>query len=219
MMPWFMIRQIIVRRFVIDLMLKTIRLGLSSILFLVCPTMSIAVADLIIPSMKFELRSPDITHDKPMSNVHVYNGFGCTGENQSPALSWRSPPSGTKSFALMVHDPDAPTGGAGWWHWIVYDIPPTTRALPRGAGRMDQTKMVKGAVQVKTDYGQRGWGGPCPPQGAPAHRYVFTLYALGVANIDVPQAASPSQVGFLVNQNAIGKTKLVATYKRGESGK
>src|SRR5690606_34598924 len=72
-------------------------------------------------AVAFELTSPDIDPGEPIAHRHVFNGFGCKGENVSPALAWSAPPDGTKSFALLVHDPDAPTGGAGWWHWVVYN--------------------------------------------------------------------------------------------------
>jgi phosphatidylethanolamine-binding protein (PEBP) family uncharacterized protein len=87
-------------------------------------------------SGKFTLTSPDI---KPMAfikNEQVFNGFGCSGKNISPALAWKNPPAGTKSFALMVYDPDAPTG-SGWWHWIIYNIPADINSLPEGAGTPD----------------------------------------------------------------------------------
>ena len=87
------------------------------------------------PAMAFELRSPDIMPGGGrIADTFVYNGFGCAGGNLSPALAWRDPPPGTKSFAVLVHDPDAPTGGAGFWHWVVYDIPAHVTGLPQGAG-------------------------------------------------------------------------------------
>jgi Raf kinase inhibitor-like YbhB/YbcL family protein len=124
----------------------------------------------------FTLTSPDIAPGKPMHEAQVFNGFGCSGANISPALSWQNAPAGTRSFALMVHDPDAPTG-SGWWHWIVYDIPPGTATLAANAGKPGSGQMPAGAIQATTDFGSRGYGGPCPPPGKP-HRYVFRLHAL-----------------------------------------
>ena len=82
---------------------------------------------------KFSLTSTDFTEGSTIANAQVFNEFGCKGGNVSPALAWSGAPAGTQSFALLMHDPDAPTG-SGWWHWIVYDIPPGTAALPVGAG-------------------------------------------------------------------------------------
>ncbi|MFP5406637.1 MAG: YbhB/YbcL family Raf kinase inhibitor-like protein, partial [Gammaproteobacteria bacterium] len=148
-------------------------------------------------SFAFDLTSEDIEPNGTVANKFVYDGFGCSGENVSPALHWKAAPPGTKSFALMVHDPDAPTGGAGWWHWVVYDLPASTHSLPEGAGSADGSKLPSGAVQQKTDFGVPGWGGPCPPAGDKPHRYHFTIYALKVEKLDVPPGATASLVGFM----------------------
>jgi Raf kinase inhibitor-like YbhB/YbcL family protein len=130
----------------------------------------------------------------------------------SPALEWTDPPAGTKSFALMVHDPDAPTGGSGFWHWVVYNIPADTKSLPAGAGKADGSALPKGAVQGNTDIGKPGYVGPCPPEGSPTHHYNFTLYALKVDKLDIPAGSTAAFVGFNVNANALGKAKLSGTY-------
>ena len=162
----------------------------------------------------FQLSSPDVGARAPIGNRFVFKGFGCEGENVSPALAWKVPPAGTKSFAVLVHDPDAPTGGAGWWHGVVYNLPASTTSLPQGAGAADGSKLPAGAAQQKTDFGAPGWGGPCPPVGDKPHRYVFTVYALKVEKLDIPEGASASLVGFMVNANAIGKATLVGKYGR-----
>lgn len=162
----------------------------------------------------FELSSSDLKPKATIADRHVYNGFGCTGDNLSPALSWKNAPKGTKSFALLVHDPDAPTGGAGWWHWVVYDLPASTTSLAQNAGAVDGKNLPEGAAQQPTDFGVPGWGGPCPPVGDKPHRYVFTVYALKVDKLEVPLGATASLVGFLVNANAIGKASLTARYGR-----
>ncbi|MFZ0845311.1 MAG: YbhB/YbcL family Raf kinase inhibitor-like protein [Pseudolabrys sp.] len=168
----------------------------------------------------FELSSPDVGANIPFSNKFVFNGLGCKGENLSPALTWKYPPEGTKSFALMVHDPDAPTGGAGIWHWVVINIPATTTGLEQGAGTGDGAKLPSGAKQINNDYfgmtGNPGWGGPCPPKGAKAHDYNFTLYALKVETLKPPPTATASQVGFIINLNAIGKAKMTVPFGRTE---
>src|SRR5262249_40382292 len=139
------------------------------------------------------LTSPDVANGKQMANEQVLNGFGCMGGNVSPALSWTGAPAGTKSFALTLYDPDAPTG-SGWWHWAVVDIPATSRGLPKGGGKSAPSKL-DGGRQTRPDFGQAGYGGPCPPPGKP-HRYVFSLYALDIDKMDVPDDASGAFVGF-----------------------
>lgn len=162
----------------------------------------------------FELKSPDISVDKPIGMKFVFNDFGCAGENLSPELVWSDPPAGAKSFAVLVHDPDAPTGGAGWWHWAVADIPASARGLPQGAGDASGKKLPTGARQFENDYGDAAYGGPCPPPGHGAHRYNFTVYALGVEKLDVPARAKASVVGFTVNHNALAKATLTSRFGR-----
>jgi len=162
----------------------------------------------------FTLSSADIKANGSISNKHVFKGFGCEGDNVSPALAWSGAPKGTKSFALLVHDPDAPTGGAGWWHWVAYNIPADATAVAQGAGAADGANLPKGTVQGKTDFGAPGWGGPCPPVGHGSHHYNFTLHALKVDKLDIPDGATASLVGYMVNANSIGKAKLTGRYGR-----
>ena len=162
----------------------------------------------------FRLTSTDIKPNGEIANKFVYQGFGCHGDNVSPALAWSGAPAGTKSYALLVHDPDAPTGGAGWWHWIVYNLPATANSIAQGAGTADGAALPKGAAQGKTDFGSMGWGGPCPPVGHGKHHYQFTLYALKVDKLDVPDGASAALIGYTANANALGKAQLTGLYGR-----
>jgi len=168
---------------------------------------------LVAGAADFKLASAELTPGGRFETRHVYNGFGCSGGNVSPALSWSGAPPGTKSFALTVYDPDAPTG-SGWWHWVLFDIPATTTALAAGAGDPSGAKAPKGAVQTTTDFGKAGFGGPCPPQGDKPHRYVFTLYALKVDKLGADPAATAAMVGFMLNANAIEKTSFTVYYGR-----
>jgi len=162
---------------------------------------------------RFKLVSPDIRPNGPIAMEQVFNGFGCSGQNVSPALKWSGAPEDTKSFALLVHDPDAPTGGAGWWHWLVVNIPASAMQLGKDAGKADGANLPFGCAQIDTDFGGPGWGGPCPPAGDKPHRYNFTLYALKVDSLDV-SGASASFVGYMINANAIGKAKLTGKFGR-----
>lgn len=160
----------------------------------------------------FKIESPSVAANGKISNEHVYNGFGCSGKNISPALRWSGAPSGTKSFAVTVYDPDAPTG-SGWWHWVIFNIPGTALELPEGAGNAGGKPPV-GAVQGRTDFGSPGYGGPCPPAGDKPHHYVFTVFALKTEKIDVPADSSPAMVGFMVNANQLAKASFTALYGR-----
>ena len=160
----------------------------------------------------FRLQSPTVAPDSMLSNDQVYSGFGCSGKNISPALTWTDAPRATKSFAVTVYDPDAPTG-SGWWHWVVYNIPANVTELPAGAGNAGG-KLPAGALQGHTDFGTSGFGGACPPAGDKPHRYIFTVYALKSEKISVPDEASAAMVGFMIHSNALAKASLTARYGR-----
>ena len=161
---------------------------------------------------KFTLTSAAFTEGGTIGGTQVYNGFGCTGTNVSPALTWQGAPPGTKSFALLVHDPDAPTG-SGWWHWVVYNIPGGTTSLPADAGDPKKNLMPVGAVQGRTDFGTSGYGGPCPPPGKP-HHYHFRLYALKVAQLQLPADATAAFIAFNVRAQSLGSAELMGVYGR-----
>ena len=161
----------------------------------------------------FRLTSPAITHNATIGNEQVFNGFGCTGGNVSPELQWSSAPKDTKSFAVTVYDPDAPTG-SGWWHWVIFNIPPSVMSLSAGAGKSDGTGVPQGAIQSMTDFGQPGFGGPCPPQGDKPHRYIVTVFALKVDRLPLKPEASGAMVGYFLNQNTIAKASLIGLYGR-----
>lgn len=166
----------------------------------------------IQPTQKtFIVSSTDFSTQKPVANKQVFNGFGCTGENLSPQISWKKAPKGTKSFALSIYDPDAPTG-SGWWHWVVYNLPASTSFIPSGIGSIAQLPV--GTVQGLNDFGTHNYGGPCPPKGEQAHRYIVTIKALSVEKLDLPENASPALIGFMTNANSLGKATLTVKYKR-----
>lgn len=162
----------------------------------------------------FTVSSPDLSPNQKIGQKFVFNSFGCTGENISPALNWKNAPAGTKSYAIMVHDPDAPTGGAGFWHWVVINLPATMTGLAQGDGSVDSKNLPQGAQQIHNDYGIAGWGGPCPPVGNKPHRYHFTVYALKTDKLAIPDGASTAVVGFMINQNVLAKATLTARFGR-----
>jgi hypothetical protein len=159
----------------------------------------------------FELSSLDVVEGHKMSSEQVYKGFGCNGGNFSPALRWKDAPQDTRSFAVTVYDPDAPTG-SGWWHWVVYDIPATVTTLAGGA--MVKAALPVAAKQGRNDFGERNFGGACPPAGDKPHRYIFTVHALKVEKLGVAEDASAALIGFMINSYSLGRAQISATYAR-----
>ena len=162
-------------------------------------------------SQTFTLKSKDIGGQATMKQV--FKGFGCTGDNISPQLSWENAPEGTRSFAVTMYDPDAPTG-SGFWHWLIFDIPANTTELKSDAGNLSRGLAPAGAIQSNSDFGQPGYGGPCPPEGHGIHTYIITVYALKVDKLGLDKTATPAIVGFNLHFNTIAKASLIMYYKR-----
>ncbi|RDS89943.1 kinase inhibitor [Pseudomonas fluorescens] len=175
---------------------------------LILPALSMAVT-LSGYAADFSLTSRDIADNRPLTRREVFQGFGCEGGNTSPELSWKNAPVGTKSYAITVYDPDAPTG-SGWWHWTVVNLPASTHSLPSGVG----ANLPAGAVQGRTDYGQPGFGGACPPVGDKPHRYQFTVWALKADKLPLDNQASGALVGYMLNANVLAKATITSTYGR-----
>ena len=173
----------------------------------------IALSTSVFGQQTFTLSSSDLGGEATINEE--FNGFGCTGENQSPQLSWKNAPEGTKSFAITMYDPDAPTG-SGWWHWVVFDIPVSTNELVSGAGNTKLNLTPEGVIQSITDYGLKGYGGPCPPEGHGLHQYVITVYALKTDKLGLNESTNPAVVGFYLWNNTLAKASIVANYQREE---
>lgn len=163
------------------------------------------------PAAAFRLSAPDFISKGRIDVSHVFNGMGCTGQNISPALTWANPPAGTKSFAVTMYDPDAPTG-SGWWHWVMYNIPANTLSLPAGAG--NGRNAPRGSTQGPTDFGSKGYGGPCPPVGDKPHHYHITVFALKVDKLDIPGNATSAYVGFNLNANKLATARVTGLFAR-----
>jgi Raf kinase inhibitor-like YbhB/YbcL family protein len=162
---------------------------------------------------KFTLTSPDVHEGQKLASAQVFNGMGCTGSNVSPALEWHGAPATTKSYAITVYDPDAPTG-SGWWHWVVYNIPASVTKLAAGAGDPKKNLLPAGAVQGNTDFGSPGFGGACPPVGDKPHHYHLTIFALDTDKLDIPAGATAAYVGFNLHAHTVAKAQLTALYGR-----
>ncbi len=133
--------------------------------------------------------------------------YTCMGGDLSPELSWGEPPSGTQSLTLIFDDPDAPSGT--FTHWLLYDLPPTTRQLAEGAGRGE---LPSGAHQGRNDFGNPGYGGPCPPPGKP-HRYYFKLYALD-KQLALKPGASRQQLEQALHGHVLAQAEVMGTFRR-----
>ncbi|WP_368227241.1 YbhB/YbcL family Raf kinase inhibitor-like protein [Aeromonas sp. R1-1] len=158
-----------------------------------------------MPAFAMTLKSADIHEGQLMAKQFSFNGFGCSGDNHSPQLSWHDLPAGTKSVAITAYDPDAPTG-SGWWHWLVVNLPATQSELASNA-----SGKLKQGLEIRTDFGNQGYGGPCPPAGHVMHRYQFTAWALP-HDLEVKADTPPAMVGYMLNSMALGKATLTATF-------
>ena len=155
----------------------------------------------------FRLSSADLPDGGRIADVHVNRD--CSGGDLSPALAWSGAPAATRSFAITIHDPDAPKAG-GWWHWLAFDIPASTAGVPRGAAGGG---LPAGARQGRNDYGNNGYDGPCPPPG-PAHRYIVTLWALDVGRLAAAAGLAPGDLAAQLQAHALDHVTLVGIYGR-----
>jgi Raf kinase inhibitor-like YbhB/YbcL family protein len=157
--------------------------------------------------MAFSLRSASFQHEAAIPAKHT-----CQGDDTAPPLAWSGAPAGTKSFALIVDDPDAPDPRAPrtvWSHWVIYNLPAATSALPEGATSGD---LPPGTLEGVNDFGKTGYGGPCPPIGR--HRYFHKLYALDVVLADLGRP-SKAALEKAMQGHVLGEAQLVGTYQKG----
>lgn len=163
---------------------------------------------IVLMASAFQLSSPTIRDKAPMPADLAYDKSGCTGQNKSPALSWSGAPTGAKSFALIMFDPDA-RKGAGWTHWVVYGIAPATTSLDAGMG-----PGAGATISGKNTFGDGGYDGPCPPVGDAPHHYVFTLYALDLAPHAVQPGLDRDALLHAMQGHVLGTATLMGTFGR-----
>jgi Raf kinase inhibitor-like YbhB/YbcL family protein len=159
----------------------------------------------------FDVTSDDIADGATLANAQVADFMGYSGDNLSPQLAWSGFPAETKSFAITVHDPDAPTG-SGFWHWQVVNIPADVNELVSGASSLSLDELPSGVLQLRNDAGTRGYVGAAPPPGDTPHRYVHTVHALDVERLDVEANSSAAIVGFNLRFHAIGRAQIVPVF-------
>ena len=163
---------------------------------------------------EFELSSENITHNEPLAAAQASGIMGISGgRDESPQLSWSGAPEGTRSFAVTVYDPDAPTA-SGFWHWAVLDLPVTTTDLPANAGTEGSTLLPEGAVQLRNDAGFAGFVGASPPEGHGPHHYHVVVHAVDVETLAIPAEGTPAYLGFNLFSHSIGRARLIGTFEQ-----
>jgi Raf kinase inhibitor-like YbhB/YbcL family protein len=160
----------------------------------------------------FTVTSSDLSDGGVLPMPHVSGVMGAGGEDRSPQLSWSGFPEGTRSFAVTVYDPDAPTA-SGFWHWAVANIPASVNELPSGAGDKDRPRLPDGAVQLRNDGGFAGYVGAAPPSGHGRHRYFVVVHAVDTDSLDVTPDTSPAVLGFNLFFHTLARAIMVATYE------
>jgi Raf kinase inhibitor-like YbhB/YbcL family protein len=161
----------------------------------------------------FTLTSTDVSDGEVLPMPQVSGVMGAGGEDRSPQLSWSGFPEGTRSFAVTVFDPDAPTA-SGFWHWAVANVPASVTELPSGAGDKDSPRLPDGAVQLRNDGGFAGFVGAAPPAAHGPHRYFVVVHAVDTEQLDVTADTSPSVLGFNLFFHTLARATLVATYEQ-----
>ncbi len=160
----------------------------------------------------FTVTSSDVSDGDILPRPHVSGVMGAGGDDRSPQLSWSGFPEGTKSFAVTVYDPDAPTA-SGFWHWAVANIPASVTELPHGAGDKDGPKLPEGALQLRNDAGFAGYVGAAPPAGHGPHRYFIVVHAVDTEALDVTADTTPAVLGFNLFFHTLARATLVVTYE------
>ncbi|GAA5524973.1 UPF0098 protein YbcL [Microbulbifer aestuariivivens] len=178
-------------------------------IWMVVAAISLAASAMAANAEGMTLVSEQVTNGETFKNQQIYNQWGCTGKNTSPELKWDNIPKGTKSFAVTMYDPDAPTG-SGWWHWVVINIPGDISSLPLNAGAKGGQNLPEGASMLRNDFGSRAYGGACPPEHSAPHKYHITVYALDIPTLGVKSSASPAMAGFYILKHTLAKAVLTA---------
>ena len=158
----------------------------------------------------FLLSSPDFAPGKPLPTSARSGIAGAGGDDRSPALNWEGAPAGTKSYAVTLYDPDAPTG-SGWWHWAVYNIPASVTSLSPDAGNPDAGLLPPGAITLPNEIRLERYLGAAPPAGNGEHRYFFTVSALDVASLEIDAGSTPAILGFTLFEHVIARAQLIGS--------
>ena len=164
----------------------------------------------LLPSVPaLTVSSTSFQNDDRLPEAHVFDGWGLTGGNASPQLSWSGAPEGTRAYAVTCFDPDAPTP-CGFWHWLLVGIPADVTSLEAGAGTPD--KAPEGAFHVSNDFSDKKYDGAAPPEGDHDHRYMFAVSALDTDNLGLDDTASAAVTTFTMGMHTLARGVITATY-------
>lgn len=166
-----------------------------------------ALAIAATPAFAMDLKSTDVAQGALFPANEICARYG--GGDVSPALTWSGVPANAKSLAVTMFDPDA--SGAGWWHWLVVDIPPSATGLTQGAG---SDKLPEGARHLDNSNGNASYHGPCPPAGSGVHHYHITLWALRDAKAPLDASIKPADAGAWLKQHAVAQAELTPVYQK-----
>ena len=161
----------------------------------------------------FTVTSADLADGQPLQKLQISGILGAGGQDVSPQLAWSGFPKETKSFAVTVYDPDAPTA-SGFWHWAVFNLPANVTSLPSDAGNPDAKKLPAGAITLKNDGGSARYLGAAPPPGHGPHRYIVCVHAVDVASLPVTAEGSPATLGFNLFSHTLARAFLTGTYEQ-----
>ena len=161
----------------------------------------------------FTLTSADVADGQPLAMAQVSGMMGAGGSDTSPQLSWSGFPENTKSFAITIYDPDAPTA-SGFWHWAIADVPVGITSLAPGAGSVDGAELAHGVLRVANDAGTLGYVGAAPPAGHGTHHYYIAVHAVDVETLGLPEGASPAYLGFNLFMHSLARAVIVGTYEQ-----
>jgi Raf kinase inhibitor-like YbhB/YbcL family protein len=185
---------------------------MKKLFWALCSCLAFIVPTGFAESRGFRLTSSEWHDGGSVPRENVFNRSGCGGANISPEFHWSDAPSGTKSFAITIFDSAAPNHG-GWWHWVIFNIPRTISELPAGAGIDESRRLPPTGVQCRNDYGEPGYGGPCPPPGS-THRYLVKAYALNVEKLPFGSETPPGKMAKQLEAHSIGVATLMVRLGR-----
>ena len=161
----------------------------------------------------FTVTSADVADGQSLAMAQVSGIMGAGGSDTSPQLSWSGFPEDTKSFAITIYDPDAPTA-SGFWHWALADVPAGVTSLPSGAGSVEGAVLPSGVLRVANDAGTLGYVGAAPPAGHGIHHYYIAVHAVDVETLGLPEGASPAYLGFNLFMHSVARAVIVGTYEQ-----
>ena len=178
--------------------------------FVVVCVFSIPLTSSTAGAETFQVNVAGLKANEVVPARFVYNHSGCSGENISPEISWNGVPASAKSLAIVVWDQDAPVSG-GFYHWVILNVPVGTKNLPEGAGNVANHKAPNGSIQLFNDWGEPGYGGPCPP-GSSRHRYHFIVYALSAQQLPITAKSKISAATAAIKKSTVASAEQVLVY-------